>query len=270
MQNAIVFPPKICIMYVGDHIMAFYEDFGIIADRYDIYNSADYDSYAAFIAERFARADIPVKEVLDLGCGTGELSVRLADAGKSVTAADISEEMLNELNAKIKCRDILPVKQDMRELDLFGTVQGCVSAFDCLNYLLTAHDLEKAFCSVGFFMEKGGIFVFDVNTEYAYKNVYDGKSYVYETDSSMLVWQSAYGANTRKCRFYLTSFEREGENYARRDAIHVQKYHPPRTIAKAAKSAGFDILEICGSTDGSAPDAGSVKNYYVMKKNRSL
>ena len=63
--------------------MAFYEDFGIIADRYDIYNSADYDSYAAFLEKRFARADIPVKEVLDLGCGTGELSVRLAETGKS-------------------------------------------------------------------------------------------------------------------------------------------------------------------------------------------
>ena len=246
------------------------EDFGILAEKYDIYNSADYDAYAGFLLAQFARADIKVTEVLDLGCGTGELSVRLADAGKSVTAADISDDMLSVLISKINGRDIQPVRQDMRALDLFGTVQGCVSAFDCLNYLQTAADLEKALCSVGFFMEKGGILVFDINTEYAYTALYDGKCYAYESEDSMLVWQSAYDKKTRKCRFYLTSFEEKDGAYLRRDAVHVQKYHPPRTLEKAAKNAGFDILDIFGSTSGEKAGAASAKNYYVLKKNRSL
>lgn len=247
------------------------EDFGILAAKYDIYNSADYDAYAAFVLRAFDSADIPVTEVLDLGCGTGELSVRLADAGKSVTAADISADMLSVLLSKSACRDIQPVCQDMRSLDLFGTVQGCVSAFDCLNYLLTASDLEKALCSVGFFMEKGGVFVFDVNTGFAYTQIYDGRSYVYETEGSMLVWQSEYNAKTRKCRFYLTSFdEGRGGDYSRSDCLHVQKFHPHRTVCAAAKRAGFDILGVYGAPDFSAPCARSAKNYYVLKKNRSL
>ena len=246
------------------------DDFGVIAGKYDIFNTADYDAYASFVLGQFARADIPVTEVLDLGCGTGELSLRLADNGKSVTAADISEDMLGVLCGKINGRDILPVRQDMRKLDLFGTVQGCVSAFDSLNYLLTAADLAKAISSVGFFMEKGGVFVFDVNTAYAYEKIYDGKSYVYESGENMLVWQSAYNAKTRVCRFYLTSFEPEGGLFSRCDAVHIQKYHPKRTVEKAADHAGFDILDIFGGTDCSAPGEGSVKNYYVLKKNRSL
>ncbi|MBQ6043477.1 MAG: class I SAM-dependent methyltransferase [Clostridia bacterium] len=247
------------------------DGFGIIAAKYDIYNSADYDAYVSFVLKAFEEADIPVTEVLDLGCGTGELSVRLADAGKSVTAADISEDMLSVLVSKSAGRDIQPVRQDMRGLDLFGTVQGCVSAFDCLNYLLTAKDLEKAMSSVGFFMEKGGVFVFDVNTEYAYSCIYDGKSYVYETEDSMLVWQSGYDANTRRCRFYLTSFdETEGGLYSRRDCVHAQKFHPHRTISAAAKRAGFDILGVYGTPGFTAPEKTSAKNYYVLKKNRSL
>ncbi len=247
------------------------DDFGFIAEKYDIYNSADYDAYAAFVLAAFEKADIPVTEALDLGCGTGELSLRLADAGKSVTAADISQDMLSVLVSKCAGRDIQPVCQDMRSLDLFGTVQGCVSAFDCLNYLLTAKDLEAALSSVGFFMEKGGIFVFDLNTEYAYTQVYDGKSYVYETDGSMLVWQSGYDPKTRKCRYYLTSYELCGDGiYSRSDCVHTQKFHPHRTVAAAAKRAGFDILGVYGDTGFSAPAAQSPKNYYVMKKNRSL
>lgn len=247
------------------------ENFGIFAEKYDIYNSADYDAYASFVKVCFAQSFVPVKEVLDLGCGTGELSVRLADMGYSVTSSDISEDMLSVLINKIGSRDILPVKQDMRELDLFGTVQGCVSSFDCLNYLKTAADVEKAISKVGFFMEKGGIFVFDVNTDHTYKNVYDGRSYVYEDDDSLLVWRSEYNERQKICRFWLTSFTNDGDgSYTREDEVHTQKNHSPRTLKKAIEKAGFDIVGVYGSTDFRILGDEDTKAYYVLRKNRSL
>ncbi len=247
------------------------ENFGILAEKYDIYNSADYDAYAAFVKTAFEKSKVKISEVLDLGCGTGELSVRLADMGYSVTAADISDDMLSILINKIGSRDILPVKQDMRELDLFGTVQGCVSSFDCLNYLKTASDVEKAIAKVGFFMEKGGIFVFDVNTDHTYKNVYDGKSYVYEDDDSMLVWRSEYNEKSRLCRFLLTSFTLDGDgSYVRDDEIHTQKNHSVRTVEKAIRDAGFDIVGVYGSTEFKKLEENDTKAYYVLIKNRSL
>lgn len=247
------------------------ESFGIIAAKYDIYNSADYDSYARFVKTAFDESEVPVTEVLDLGCGTGELSVRLADMGYSVTAADLSEEMLSVLSGKIAGRDILPVCQDMRKLDLYGTVQGCVSSFDSLNYLLTSGDLETAMAKVGFFMEKGGIFAFDVNTDYAYKTVYSRNSYVYEEEGSMLVWRNFYDEKTRKCRFYLTSFEPDGEGkYIRGDAMHIQKNHSRKTIKAAAEKAGFDIIGVYGGTDRKPPKENDPKTYYILKKNREL
>ncbi|NLN54859.1 MAG: class I SAM-dependent methyltransferase [Clostridiales bacterium] len=246
-------------------------NFGILAAGYDKYNTADYDKYAAFVKDAFSLSAIPVKEVLDLGCGTGEMAVRLADMGYSVTALDISAEMLSVLTDKIKGRDILPVFQDMINIDLYGTVAGCISAFDSLNYLLNAKDLEKAFAGVGKFMEKGGVFVFDINTSYAYEKVYADNSYVYETENSMLVWRNCYNRNTRKCHFYLTEFELSDDGrYFRTDAVHVQKNHSLRTIKTAADKAGFDVMGIYGNTDRGELENTSPKAYYVLRKNREL
>ncbi|MDD4124951.1 MAG: class I SAM-dependent methyltransferase [Eubacteriales bacterium] len=247
------------------------KDFGIIAGKYDIYNSADYDSYASFAQGSFSESRVPVTEVLDLGCGTGELTVRLADMGFSMTAADGSEEMLAVLTGKIKGRDIQPICQDMRFLDLYGTVQGCVSSFDCLNYLLTSDDLNRAVAKVGFFMEEGGIFVFDVNTDYAYKSIYANNSYVYEERLSMLVWRNYYNEKTRKCDFYLTSFYEDGRGkYIRNDAVHVQKNHTYKAIKTAVENAGFDIVGIFGGTDRRPLTGTDPKAYYVLRKNRQL
>jgi hypothetical protein len=188
--------------------------------------------------------------------------------GCSMTAADSSEEMLSVLIEKIGKRDILPICQDMRSLDLYGTVQGCVSSFDSLNYLLTADDLKRAVAKVGFFMEKGGIVVFDVNTVYEYKTIYSNNIYVYEEGSSVLVWRNFYNEKTRKCNFYLTSFEEDGKGkYIRNDAVHVQKNHTYKAIKIAAENAGFDIIGIYGGTDGKTPDSTDPKAYYILRKN---
>lgn len=246
------------------------ESFGVLAGKYDIYNSADYDKYAAFVRDAFESNDIEIKEVLDLGCGTGEMSVRLSDMGYSVTALDNSPEMLSKLIEKINGRDILPVCQDMRDIDLFGTITGCISTFDCLNYLQTTADINQTFSKVGLFMEKGGLLVFDVNTDYAYEHVYADNCYVYESGKSMLVWRNFYNKKTKKCAFYLTSFDYVKGKYIRTDATHIQKNHSPLVIEKAAKNAGFDIIGIYGGLDKTPLNSENPKAYYVLRKNRQL
>lgn len=247
------------------------KSFAGIARNYDLFNGADYDAYADFVKKAFRQSAVAVKEVLDLGCGTGELSIRLADAGFSVTAVDVSEDMLSVLTGKKGERDILVLREDMRKLDLYGTVQGAVSSFDVLNYLTSAKDLDAALGRVGLFMEKGGIFVFDINTDHTYDNLYARRAYVYEEEDAMLVWQNAYHPKTRLCRFYLTLFQKGKDGaYTREDTLHVQKNHAQKTVRKAAAVAGFDILGAYGDLNFKTPEKTDPKAYFVLRKNRSL
>lgn len=109
--------------------------FDVTARLYDQINGDQYAPYAAFLKQCFRCARIPVREVLDLGCGTGGITVLLAESGFDMVAVDISPEMLSVAKDRKGSENILYVCQDMRALDLYGTVQAAYSSFDCLNYL---------------------------------------------------------------------------------------------------------------------------------------
>ena len=69
--------------------------YSVIAPLYDRINGDQYIPYSTYLKEVFARyADIPVKEVLDLGCGTGSIAALLAEEYDMV-ALDASPEMLS-------------------------------------------------------------------------------------------------------------------------------------------------------------------------------
>lgn len=240
--------------------------FQAIAHKYDIFNSADTDSYVGFICRAFEMADIPVREVLDVGCGTGVITLALAKRGYDMIGVDLSAEMLSELREKPGSESILLLQQDMRELDLYGTVQGAVCTFDCFNYLNDVGDLRAALSSVALFTESGGVFVFDINTKYAYEQVYGNNCYVYEDGGDMLVWQNFYSPSTKKCRFELTLFEERDGAYIRSDETQVQRFFSEKTVRSLLSECGFDVVSVCGSVSGGLLTETSPKAYYICKK----
>ena len=111
--------------------------------------------------------------ILELGCGTGTFTTLLAEAGYEMIGVDLSEEMLGMAMDKQVERgtDILYLHQDMRELDLYGTVRAVVSVCDTMNYLLEKEDLKKVFSLVNNYLDPGGLFIFDLNTIYKYEKI---------------------------------------------------------------------------------------------------
>ena len=148
-----------------------YEGF---ADWYDSLNhEADYDGLCAQLLSQLRAHGVADGIVADLGCGTGEASIRLAQAGYTVLAVDASAGMLSVLRQKLDDMpglDITLLCQDIAELDLYGTIRAAVSTFDTLNHLNEAQ-LEQAFARVSLFSEPNAVFLFDVNTVFKHKTV---------------------------------------------------------------------------------------------------
>lgn len=238
--------------------------FTTLADIYDRINGNAYIPYAEMLISAFDEADIKVKEVLDLGCGTGGICAILADKGYDMVALDISPEMLNYARERNYGKNTLLLCQDMREFELYGTVQAVYSSFDCLNYLTEKGDLEDVFSLVHNYLESGGVFIFDVNTEYRYKEIMDGQSYVYEFDDSFTVWRSIYSPDSENCEFIIDTFsELENGDYFRSCEQQTQKLHKKEDILAAAK--GFSLVSITGGKgfDGCTEPE---KEYYIFKR----
>jgi len=241
--------------------------FSLIASCYDRFNTAGYSQYLAFFEQMLNKyADIHVKEVLDLGCGTGELTCLLADAGYDVAALDASEEMLGEAADKCDGRNVLFSCQDMRDFELYGTVQATLCSYDCINYLLSEGDVQRCFELVNNYTEKGGVFVFDINTPYRYEHIFADKAYVYEDKGNMLVWQNSYNKKSGYCDFYLSYFNRErGGTYTRGDDVQRQRRYLPQRIKRLLARCGFELCAVYGGTDCAPFTEESEKAYFVAK-----
>lgn len=238
--------------------------FTVLSEIYDRINGEAYKPYADMLEDFFKLSDIPVREVLDLGCGTGGITALLADKGFDMIGLDLSPEMLNIARERNYGKNTLLLCQDMTDFELYGTVQAIYSSFDCLNYITKNKDLKKVFVLARNYLEAGGLFIFDVNTEYRYKHIYDGNSFVYDFDNVYAVWKSAYDEKSTLCEFEIDIFSEDGSGMYYRDFENqTQKLHTDDEIMSA--SDGFALVAKSGGKgfDGCAENE---KTYYIFKK----
>ena len=170
----------------------------------------DYREYALFV-HRYNKEYGKGKSgiALDLACGTGSMTLELDSLGYDTIGVDGSPEMLDVAREKSEGREILYLCQDMRELDLYGTVDIVTCTLDSLNYLTSTKELSAVFALVNNFLEEGGLFIFDLNTEYKFKNIYGNNSYVFEDQGVFCTWQNEYVEKSGKCKFCVSVFEED-------------------------------------------------------------
>lgn len=247
------------------------KQYSYLAGCYDLLNSDfNYEEYARFIDSEIRKSEkLRSSLVLDLGCGTGKITFALRDLGYDMTGVDISEEMLSY--AKDICydegiNDILWLCQDMREFELYGTVDACVCCLDSINYLTKLSDVEKCFSLVHNYLIPNGIFIFDVNTPYRFESVYGNNDYILENEGALCAWHNEYNEKSKICKFYLSLFcENEDGSYERFDEVQREKCYSMKQISSALIKNGFEIINIYGSLDQSVPHAESEKWYFVAR-----
>ena len=142
-----------------------------LAPYYDLLGWADFTDYLwPHVKSFFRYIGGPPEEMLDIACGTGVLTVRLAEKSIKVTGIDINPEMIRI--AKTKQYETMPKFSvaDMCDFDLKRTfpVTGCF--YDAINHLTDEKKVIRAFECAYRHTEEYGYYLFDVNTIKGLKN----------------------------------------------------------------------------------------------------
>ncbi len=214
--------------------------------------------------------------VLELGCGTGEMTGLLSEAGYDMIGVDASEEMLSiamDKRADLGL-DILYLRQDMREFELYGTVRAVVSVCDSINYLLSDDDILKCFRLVDNYLDPGGIFMFDFNTKYKYQMI--GEATIAENrEDCSFIWENYYDDESCINEYGLTIFEKSGEKSADGQDIffrfyeeHMQRGYSLDEMEKLIEEAGLLFVRAYDAdTLGDVTDE-SERVYCVAQENK--
>lgn len=164
------------------------------ASVYDLFmDNIPYDKWSSYVLDLLKEYNINDGIILDLGCGTGNITEPLAKAGYDMIGIDNSDEMLNiALDKKYENDlDILYLNQDMRSFELYGTVRAIVSICDSINYITSTEDLIEVFKLVNNYLDPEGIFIFDLNTIYKYSQIGD-RTIAENRKESSFIWENTF------------------------------------------------------------------------------
>lgn len=234
-----------------------YDDFSRFYDL--LTDNVEYEKRADYFCRLLSLCGIKNGILLDLGCGTGNMSFEMAEKGFDVIGVDSSIGMLNAAQQKMfeKGTCVLLLNQNMQEIDLYGTVDCAVCVLDGINHLPDADDVKKTFEKVSLFMNKGGAFAFDVNTVYKHQNVLADNVFVYEPENVYCVWQNSFNAADNSVDISLDFFEEEDGVYYRSSENFTEKAYELSDIKLWLEESGFEVVGVYDdmTTDDVKPES---------------
>ena len=221
--------------------------YDVFADFYDnLTQNVDYRAKANYLCKLFERFNHDTGCTLDMACGTGTLTIELKKRGLDIFGADMSSEMLTQAQMKAfdEGLEILFLKQKMQSLTLYGTIDTCICTLDSISHLEGQVNVQKTFDKVSYYMEKGGLFVFDVNTIYKHEKILGNNTFVYDTDKVYCVWQNTYIEQQHRVKIELDFFIPENNFYRRESEIFSEYAYTRENIQNMLEKSGFKVLAV--------------------------
>ena len=256
------------------------------ASVYDTFmDNVPYDEWAEYVTGILKEQGITEGLVCELGCGTGQMTRRLADAGYEMIGIDLSAEMLDIAREAEYDRvedleqSILYLQQDMREFELYGTVAAIVSLCDSMNYITDEESLLQVFRLVNNYLDPGGLFLFDMNTEYKYKELLGNTTIAENREDASFIWENFFDEETGINEYDLTIFrkvelELEDEDgstdalFERFTETHLQKAYSFDTIKRLLAEAGMEFVAVYGAGTKEAPAKDCERMYILAREAR--
>ncbi len=249
--------------------MSSYNDFGQVYDV--LTQNIDYKSIAIFIKNISNNMGVKGKIFLDVGCGTGSLCEEMFKLEYDVLGIELSESMLSCAMEKKyeKNLNILYLNQDMRYMDMYGTIDIISCTLDTVNHLENSEEVLKFFKKVELFLDPEGVFIFDINTIYKHQNILKDNIFTYDLDDVFCVWQNQL-ISQDIVKIILNIFtKKENNEYYRLYEEITEKAYSEEEIEGLLDLSG---LKVVNKYDGHTLDNVQKKSeritYVIMKKGR--
>ena len=244
--------------------------YGALAASYDrLTNDVNYDAVVDFYFDILGREGLKPRTAVDLACGTGSVTLLLAQRGLTVTGVDMSEEMLCQAMDKAMYLEHPPtfVCQKLQQLRLPRAVDLAVCALDSLDYITHPADCERAIRRIYKALNPGGCFIFDVNTPEKLRAM-DDQIFLDEDDNVYCVWRGEFDRETNICTYAMDLFQRKGELWERSYEEHLEYAYSAQQLTGYLRDAGFTAIEVYADRRFEAPAPGEQRIYIKARKGR--
>lgn len=278
--------------------MKAYTEFAYVYDKF--MDNVPYDEWTAYLDSLLKEYGVKEGLVLELGCGTGSVTRRLANLGYDMIGIDNSEDMLEiarekeiealeesygeeyteenedsseELSMDEYAPRILYLNQDMREFELYGTVAAVVCICDGMNYITKEEELLTVFKLVNNYLDAGGLFVFDLNTIYKYRNILGDTTIAENRDDCSFIWENYFHEKEMMNEYEVTIYKKvdsdeDEELYERFQEAHYQRAYELETVKKLLEEAGMEYVTSYDAFTRNAPKEDSERIYVIAREKK--
>lgn len=276
MINLLQFPGRGANLGISGKATEQMEAYTGFARVYDIFmDNVPYGEWGRYLYSLLREYGVGSGLVLDLGCGTGAMTEILAGYGYDMIGVDNSEDMLEiALEKKMQSGyDILYLLQDMREFELYGTVRAVVSVCDSVNYITDPDELSEVFRLVNNYLDPGGIFIFDFNTEYKYREILGEQTIAEDRGECSFIWDNCYYEEERINEYDLTLFIRDeaashadSELYRKYQETHFQRGYTLDEVRGLIARSGLEFVAAYDAFTKEEPGEKSERVYVIARE----
>lgn len=236
----------------------------------ELMQDVPYSAWAEYIHLLMHIADVAPKTVLDCACGTGNVSFELAKLGFDVTGVDLSAGMIARAQEKLEKQNPTPsvrfLQADLSNFDLKQKFDAATCLYDSFNYIIDPQKLEAAFAHIGKHIVPGGVFIFDMNTPWAFEADLFTQNNLGSRKTLRYNWHADYNPETRICDVTMY-FERHTPNGVEKfSEVHRERAYSLTEINGMLSRTGWKLFQIYDAYSLNGPHKHSERWFFLVQK----
>ncbi len=247
------------------------QPFNIYSTYYDLlYSDKDYRGEADYVAQILHRFNPDIKNLIELGSGTGNYAQHLCSKGFEITGIEKSEGMFLKANLK-NIPGFSCVHADMVDFKLNETYDAAISLFHVISYLTKDQDIIDCFKNIASHLNQNGLFFFDIWYSPAVNFLKPSARIKHMENSEFRITRHAepivYDNNIVEVDYEVIITNKITLEPYQIHEKHVVRHFNSSEIAEFAQKAGFTLLHSEEFLTAKKPGVNTWGVCYTLKKN---